>query len=136
MNKKKILTIGIIVLFILSGCSPAYRFVRGNEVNKGYLVKKGRTEMPYFTVDISRQYPQNLKLARERFKRRREFIEKYYRNEYPELFEGPFKSCIKFLSFYVFLPIAILREYFADSDDYEEVSEEEIIQFIERESSL
>ncbi|UCD15905.1 MAG: hypothetical protein JSV34_02325 [Candidatus Omnitrophota bacterium] len=134
MSKRQLIVTVVIASVICGGCSPAYRFVKVDKTSGGYMVKKGKVDMPYFTIDESQQYPKDLKLAKRRFKNRRLLVERYYKEEFPELFGGPFMMGVKFLTFYAFIPIAgLLMDYYQDRP-CEEIEEQDIKQFIEEES--
>ncbi len=74
---KKIMFLAVLAIF-LSGCST-YKFQRGNApYDKGYVVSRDNKTILEYTVGKDNGVP-NLKLARERFKERKDKVEYYYK---------------------------------------------------------
>ncbi len=146
MNKRQLVVTWLAISIILSGCAPAYRFVNTEKIKSGYTVQKGNIYLPYFTIDRSKQYPKELKLAKKRFKRRRRVVEKYYKEINPELFENYFISFAKTIPFYLFYPFAVIIMRFRGEPRYKETEEwglgkrkkdkEKIEQYIEEDSKI
>jgi len=74
---KKISAIFLLIIF-LSGCAT-YKFHHGKQpYNKGYVVSREDYTILEYTLGKDDTVP-NLSLARERFKRRRDIVEDYYK---------------------------------------------------------
>lgn len=70
-----------VCLALLSGCAP-YKVVRGDKPsdNKvGYVVARDGVVVPEYTVGENGTIPDDVYLAKERFKRRRRTVEGYYK---------------------------------------------------------
>ncbi len=76
---KKILIV-LLCLVLLSGCAP-YKVVRGTKppVKDGYVFLRDGVMLPEYTVGDGGIAPDNVYLAKERFKRRRKTVEVYYK---------------------------------------------------------
>jgi len=72
-------TIFLVVLAVfLSGCAT-YKFHHGKEpYDKGYVVSRDDYTIPEYTIGKDNSVP-NLELARERFKKRKNIVEHYYK---------------------------------------------------------
>ncbi len=74
---KKMIFLTVLVLF-LSGCAT-YKFQRGKEpYDKGYVVSRDDYAIIEYTIGKDNSVP-NLKLARERFNKRENIVEHYYK---------------------------------------------------------
>jgi hypothetical protein len=63
----------------LSGCAALYTVERGGKTyNNGYVVKRNNVIIPEFTIDTKNAAPDDPEIARQRFKRRRHKILKFY----------------------------------------------------------
>jgi hypothetical protein len=68
----------VIILFFLSGCAT-YKFHYGAKpYNKGYVVSRDASDILEYTLGKDNSVPE-LKLAKERFTRRRKTVEYYYK---------------------------------------------------------
>jgi len=76
--KKTILL--FLILNLLSGCA-SYKYQKSQAAagNTGYLVARDDKVIPEYTIGPDKTYP-DLKLAQERFKRRKAMVEYYYKN--------------------------------------------------------
>jgi len=77
---KKIIFL-LVTVFILSGCAT-YKFQKGTKppFEKGYVATYEGDIIPEYTVGKDNSVPADLSLAKERFKRRRLVVEKYYKD--------------------------------------------------------
>ncbi|MGA2775560.1 MAG: PKD domain-containing protein [Candidatus Omnitrophota bacterium] len=77
---KKIIFL-LVAAFILSGCAT-YKFQKGVKppFDKGYVATYDGDLIPEYTVGKNNSVPADLSLAKERFKRRRLVVEKYYKD--------------------------------------------------------
>ena len=67
-------------LTLVSGCAP-YKVVRGIKppVKDGYVFLRDGVMLPEYTIGVGGVAPDNVYLAKERFKRRRKIVEEYYK---------------------------------------------------------
>ncbi|MDP2939055.1 MAG: hypothetical protein Q8O13_03090 [Candidatus Omnitrophota bacterium] len=79
------------VSFVISSCA-SYKDELSGEPYKGYVYKRNDFLIPEYTVDTKNKAPEDLKLALNRFKRRRSIIEDYYKKM--GRIENQFKSLI------------------------------------------
>lgn len=91
MKKTQVL---LFLLLFLSGCAT-YKFHKGQPpYDKGYVVSRGSDTIPEYTIGKNNSVPE-LESARERFKRRRDTVEYYYRkmgylgNRFKQIFWDP-----------------------------------------------
>lgn len=71
----------ILLAFVLvSGCAPIYKFQKDEKDYKGYVAKRNEFLIPEYTVDDKKKAPDDLRVARSRFKRRKDTVEQYYAN--------------------------------------------------------
>lgn len=70
----------LLCLTVLSGCAP-YRINQGIKapMDKGYVVSRDGVAFPEYTISEDGLPPDNVYLARQRFKRRRKVVEDYYK---------------------------------------------------------
>lgn len=123
MNKKQLIGVGVGVFVFLSGCTYYYKYHRSLE--GGYVIQKGADLYPEFTIDESRQYPQDLKVAKERFRRRKKFVENWYKKYEPGELMNPNLAMIKEFFLIPLLPIrAIAAALKPPSKDSEQELEE------------
>ncbi len=89
----KKLTFLFLCLLFCSGCAT-YKYEKGAKApyNKGYVVTRQNYMIPEYTVGKDNVVPSDLKLARERFKRRRHTVENYYKQM--GLIENRFKQYV------------------------------------------
>lgn len=75
---------------LLAGCAP-YKVQRGlRPYDKGYVVIRDGKLIPEYTVGKDNSVPQDLSLAKARFKRRKARVEDYYKKM--DLIENRFKE--------------------------------------------
>ena len=76
---KKFLVI-LLCAFFVSGCAP-YKVVRGTKppAKDGYVFLRDGVMLPEYTIGEGGLAPDNVYLAKERFKRRRKTVEAYYK---------------------------------------------------------
>ena len=72
--------------------------------------------MPFFTIGDSGQYPEDLKLARQRFRRRRPEVEKYYKESDPESYHNPFLAVMKVFGVLLIYPFWVIAGSLKDED--------------------
>ena len=101
MHKKELIVCGTIFLIFLSSCAVSYTYRQAQE--GGYVVQRGQELFPEFTINEARQYPKDLVLAKERFKRRRGFVENWYKEYEPDALTN---SGIAMLKAFLYLPTA------------------------------
>ena len=87
------LALWLIGLVFISGCLPVYQY--SHRADGGYIIKKCSDSFPEFTVDSENQYPQDLALAKKRFKRRGKFVEDWYKKHEPEDITNPYIASLK-----------------------------------------
>ena len=107
----------LIFIMIISSCAPSYNFVKTEESNNGYTIKRGPLYMPFFTV-ADGEYPEDLKLAKKRFKRRKRIVEGYYKENDPELYDSSFLSVMKTLGVLLIYPLWVVTGFLKDEDDF------------------
>jgi hypothetical protein len=74
----KYFSLVIILVFIVTGCA-AYKFESSAKLyGAGYVVKRNERVIPEYTMGPDEQAPQDLKLAKERFDRRKSVVKYYY----------------------------------------------------------
>ncbi|MDD4894200.1 MAG: hypothetical protein PHW54_02675 [Candidatus Omnitrophica bacterium] len=112
---RKFLCLVVLAVF-LSGCIP-YTFQRGEPpYNKGYVVLRGNRAIVEYTIGKDNSVPR-LKLARERFKRRKDTVEHYYKKMgYIEdplkmTFVDPLVTMIKLIGGIFYLPAMAVSDY-------------------------
>jgi len=112
----KKLTYLIIIVFLLSGCAT-YEFHRGKApYDKGYIVTRDDKTILEYTIGKDNSVP-NLKLARERFKKRRSTVEFYYKkmgyidNRLVETFWEPVVLMVKLVGGIFRLPFIAISDY-------------------------
>lgn len=100
---RKMILLAFLVLFF-SGCA-AYRFQPGKPpYDKGYLASRDGYAILEYTVGKDNSVPEDLKLAKQRFKRRRHMVEHYYKkmgyieNRFREWFWDPPRYFVKLLT--------------------------------------
>jgi len=114
---KKIIIILVTVL-CLSGCST-YKFQRGEEkpFDQGYVVYRDGYMIPEYSLGENNSVPENVQLAKERFKRRRKTVEYYYRklgqveNGFERVFWNPCGMFIKTIFGQLKLPFVAVSNY-------------------------
>jgi len=114
---KRILAVSLAVLF-LSGCST-YKFQRGEEkpFDQGYVVYRDGYMIPEYSLGENNSVPNDVELAKERFKRRRKMVEYYYRklgqieNSFERFFWNPCGMCIKTVFGQLKLPFVAISNY-------------------------
>ncbi len=112
---KKIL-IFLIFAFILSGCAT-YQFKKsGSGSNQGYLVTYEDESIPEYTIGKDKALP-DLDLAKERFKRRKEKVEYYYKkmglieSRVREVFWDPAAMVLDFIGGIFRWPYTAITDY-------------------------
>jgi flagellar basal body-associated protein FliL len=117
---KKIILLVVLVVF-LSGCAT-YKFQRGKSpYNKGYVVSRDGREIPEYTIGRDNSVPK-LALARERFKKRRDTVEAYYKkmgyieSKLKETFWDPPVLMIKLAGGIFRLPSIAIADYKYEHD--------------------
>ena len=99
MNKKNKIfpavlypAIFLLVVFISSGCST-YNYARGGESYAGgYVVLRNNNIIPEYTIGRKNTAPQELSLAKKRFGRRKDKVDRFYKKI--GIFYSPFNSIV------------------------------------------
>lgn len=112
---RKILIL-IIAILVLSGCA-VYKFHRGREpYHKGYVVSRDDYTILEYTVGRDNSVP-NRAEAKERFKRRRKVVERYYKkmgyveNHFKMVFFNPVIIFVKIVGGVFRLPFIAVSDY-------------------------
>jgi len=112
---RKMILLVLLVVF-LSGCAT-YKFQRGKEpYNKGYVVSRDDYIIPEYTTGKDNSVP-NLEIAKERFKKRRQTVEHYYKkmgyieNKLKSTFWDPPVLFLKFIGGIFRLPSIAISDY-------------------------
>ena len=113
---KKIIFLFSLTL-VLSGCAT-YKFNRGQTPpDKGYVVSRDDYAILEYTLGKDNTVPDNVKLAKERFKRRRNMVEHYYKkmgyieNHFKMVFWDPPILFLKFITGIFRLPCYAISDY-------------------------
>jgi hypothetical protein len=128
---KKIIFICLAVL-VLSGCAT-YKFRRGSgEYAAGYVVSRNGDTIPPYTLGKDNSVPQDLSVAKERFARRKNTVERYYKQM--GQIESPLKRfwgfpavLAEFVKGELSLPFVVMRDrrYKRDAEYRAKVDREE-----------
>lgn len=112
---RKTMLLVLLVVF-LSGCAT-YKFQRGREAyNKGYVVSRDDYIIPEYTIGKDNSVP-NLEIAKERFKKRKDAVEYYYKkmgyieNNFKSAFWDPPILFLKFIGGVFRLPAIAISDY-------------------------
>ncbi|MCX5714821.1 MAG: PKD domain-containing protein [Candidatus Omnitrophica bacterium] len=113
---KRIMLLVFLVL-LLSGCA-AYRFQPGSPpYDKGYMVSRDGYSILEYTVGKDNSVPEDLALAKKRFKRRRYVVEHYYKkmgyieNRFKEWFWDPPRYFVKLVTGVFRMPGVAISDY-------------------------
>lgn len=113
--KKKIVL--FLLALVLSGCAT-YKFNRGQKPHdKGYVVSRDDYTILEYTLGKDNTVPDDVKLGKERFKRRRNMVEHYYKkmgyieNHFKMLFWNPPIIFVKFITGVFRLPSYAISDY-------------------------
>lgn len=114
--KRKLLCI-MISIMLLSGCAT-YKFGAGAApYNNGYVVSRNGYTIVEYTVDKEGSVPADLKLAKERFKKRRGLVEYYYKkmgyieNQFKMIFWNPAVMAVSLITGPFRLPAIAIADY-------------------------
>ncbi len=117
---KKIFILLVLGLF-LSGCAT-YKFLPGKEpYDKGYVVSRENRAIPEYTIGQDNSVP-DLKLAKERFKRRKAVVEHYHKkmgyiqNNFTMMFWDPVQFIGGAVKGVFYLPYIIYSDYRYEHD--------------------
>jgi hypothetical protein len=117
---KKFLLLVLSVVF-LSGCAT-YKFQRGQPPNdKGYIASRDDYVIPEYTVGQNNTFPK-IKLAKERFARRRNVVEDSYKkmgyieNHFKMAVWDPFEMFWRLVGGVFYMPILALKDYRYEHD--------------------
>jgi len=121
---KKIAAI-ILACSFLAGCAT-YKFAPGKDpYDKGYVASRDGYAIPEYTVGKDNGVPDNLALAKERFKRRRTMVEYYYKkmgyieNRFREQVWDRGALMLKFMAAPLRLPFVAVDNYrYEHNSDY------------------
>ena len=112
----------IIILVFLSGCAT-YKFQKGHSpYDKGYVVSRDGRSIVEYTLGGDNSVPDDLELARARFKRRRSMVEHYYKkmgyveNHFKETFWNPAATVVKSMVSVFRLPFVAMSDYKYEHD--------------------
>jgi hypothetical protein len=123
---KKIIVLFFLAVF-LSGCA-SYRFQRAKEPydNKGYVALRDDYLIPEYTIGKNNSVP-DLQLAKERFKKRKNTVEHYYKkmgyieNHFKMAFWDPCIFFLKIIGGVFRLPSVAIADYRYEHDpEYKE----------------
>lgn len=131
----------------LCGCATTYNFVPGGKkYSNGYVVERNDVVIPEFTVDKLGKAPQDLLIAKARFKRRHAMIIHYYRKmgyfgsqvtDDAKVFLGaftvPVRTPIEAVNYNKYKNDPAYRAKIDAQDELEEKKEQERIMAIEEE---
>ena len=113
---KKTSVLLFLVLF-LSGCAT-YKFQKGKPpFDKGYVASRDNNTIIEYTVGKGGSVPSDLELAKERFNRRRETVENYYRkmgyieDKAKQTFWDPPIMFVKLIGGFFRLPFVAISDY-------------------------
>lgn len=123
---KRIASLFLLVTF-LAGCAT-YRFQHGSKpYDKGYVASRDDNTILEYTLGKDNTVPDNLALARERFKRRRKIVEHYYKkmdyidNHFKMIFWNPCIYTLKTMKGIFRLPFIAISDYrYAHNPKYRE----------------
>lgn len=111
------ITILFLLIILLSGCAT-YKFQLGKKpYDKGYIASRDDYTILEYTIGKDKSVPENLELAKERFKRRRKIVEHYYKkmgyieNHFKMTFWNPFIYTFKTTKGLFRLPFVAISEY-------------------------
>ncbi|MBI4706463.1 MAG: PKD domain-containing protein [Candidatus Omnitrophica bacterium] len=112
----------LLAVLTLSGCAT-YRFQTGQPpYNKGYVVERSGQPIVDYTVGKNNTVPSDLKLAVERFYRRRDTVEAYYKKmgemegRFKEVFLNPPIAIVQFIGGFFHLPYLYYSNYKYEHD--------------------
>ena len=77
-NSSRLLII-LAASFWAAGCVPLYKFQKDERPYQGYVVKRNEYLIPEFTTDTEKKAPESLEAAKQRLKRRKATVVRYYR---------------------------------------------------------
>jgi len=113
---RKVGVLFLIIAFLLSGCAT-YKYHHGREpYNKGYVVSRDDYAIVEYTLGQDNTVPK-LDLAKERFKRRRDTVEDYYKrmgyieNRAKMIFWDPAAMFLKLVGGIFCLPFVAVSEF-------------------------
>ncbi|MFA5114694.1 MAG: PKD domain-containing protein [Candidatus Omnitrophota bacterium] len=113
---RKIIPVLVLAVF-LGGCAT-YKFQHGEKpYDKGYVVSRGGHTLLEYTAGSGNSVPQDLEVAKSRFKRRRRRVERYYKqmgeiqNRFKATFVDPVVMGFKFLGGMLKLPCVAVSDY-------------------------
>jgi len=117
---RKMISLVLLVVF-LPGCAT-YKFQHGKEpYNKGYVVSRDNYIIPEYTIGKDNSVP-NLGIAKERFKKRKQTVEYYYKNmgyienKLKATFWDPPVLFLKFIGGIFRLPSVAISDYKYEHD--------------------
>ena len=152
-NKMKRAATLFLLVILLSGCAT-YRFQKGQEpFNKGYVVSRDDYIMPEYTLGKDNTVPDNIKLAKDRFRKRKNIVEHYYKkmgyieNRFKMTFLDPcilFTKMIGGIFRFPFIAVSdyryehnpIYREKIKKKEQEQEVKEEARIQSLKNKLNI
>lgn len=109
-------TITLLFIFMTSGCAN-YKYMRGvNPYGDGYIVLRNNTVISEYTIGRDNKAPQDLNLAKERFKERRTKVEYYYKKM--DILYTPLKTFISYPFSLVGAIVGIFKLPFIIVSDY------------------
>lgn len=110
-------TILFLLVVFVSGCAT-YKFQRAEgPFNKGYVVLRDDYKIPEYTLGKDNIIPDNLELAKERFRKRRNIVEHYYKkmgyieNRFKMIFVDPCILFVKMIGGAFRLPFIAVSDY-------------------------
>ncbi len=124
-------------LFLIAGCAT-YKFQKGGyPYDKGYIVTRDKRLIPEYTVGPNNSAPDELALAKKRFKRRKKTVEQYYQkmgyieSRFKEMFLNPPALFVEFFEGLLRLPFIASRDrkYERDPEFRRKIDEKEEQEF-------
>jgi len=104
------------LVFVLTGCAT-YKYDKASDPYKGYVVKRNDYLIPEYTTDTKNKAPEDLALAKARFKRRHAYVEDYYKKM--GRIENQFKALfVDYPIEFVGLMTAVIRLPFVAVSDF------------------
>ncbi len=107
----------LFLCLLLGGCAT-YRYGKGQKpYEKGYVVTRQNIAIPEYTLGKDNAVPGDLKLAKERFKRRKGRVEKYYKkmglieNRFKQYIVNNMVNMVKFIGGVFTLPYRAYEDY-------------------------
>lgn len=145
---RKLFLTGLATLYflLLTGCATVYTIDLGpKKYNNGYVASRNSVIIPEFTIDNKGQAPTDLKIAKDRFKRRKRKILLFYKQMgyfgsqvledmrvFSSSLTAPFRAPIEGIKYHKYETDPKYRAKVDAQDEQEEKIEQERIQAIQK----